>query len=227
MDIKSAVILITSAGSLLGGTLATHFASLGAKLVICDQDIELLNDTYHRCSIISDDVHYFKVDDYSLDSIHQLFDFVDEKFQRSPDVLVNNWPNAPLPGLISDQSAEQFSDKLTSLASTLFGFGQASAERMCLEKKEGVIVNVISVDNTNDFEGFENASSIVTGFTQSWAKELTPFNIRVGGVVPALSRSSRKSDYHWHQVRDELIRNTEYIVANDYFSGRIMAAEAS
>ncbi|OIQ25867.1 SDR family oxidoreductase [uncultured Vibrio sp.] len=227
MDIKSAVILITSAGSLLGGTLATHFASLGAKLVLCDQDIQQLNETYLRCRAISEEVYYFQVEDYSLTSIHQLFDFVDDKFQRSPDVLVNNWPNAPLPGLISNQSAEQFSHKLTTLASTLFGFGQASAERMCLEKKQGVIVNVISVDDGHDLEGFENASSIVTGFTQSWAKELTPFNIRVGGVVPALSRSSKNRDYHWPQVRDELIRNTEYIVANDYFSGRIMAAEAS
>ncbi|WGW01194.1 SDR family oxidoreductase [Vibrio sp. YMD68] len=227
MDIKSAVILITSAGSLLGGTLATHFSSLGAKLVLCDQNIHTLTDTYTRCKAISDDVYSFKVENYSLHSIHQLFDFIDEKFQRSPDVLVNNWPNSPLPGLTSNQSAEQFSDQLTTLASTLFGFGQASAERMCLEKKHGVIVNVISVDESKDFKGFENASSIVTGFTQSWAKELTPFNIRVGGVVPVLSHASKKSDYHWLQIQDELIRNTEYIVANDYFSGRIMSAEAT
>ena len=61
-----------------------------------------------------------------------------------------------------------------------------------LRKKGGVIVNVISIDNECEFEGFENASSIVTGFTQSWAKELTPFNIRVGGVVPVPNYSAKK-----------------------------------
>ena len=56
--------------------------------------------------------------------------------------------------------------------------------------------------------------------TQSWAKELTPFNIRVGGVVPTVEHDNT----HWAEVQDELIRNTEYIVSNDYFSGRVMAA---
>jgi NAD(P)-dependent dehydrogenase (short-subunit alcohol dehydrogenase family) len=112
------------------------------------------------------------------------------------------------------------------MASSLFGFGQATAERMMQEKKKGVIVNIVSYEDYRDLSGFENASSMVAGFTQSWAKELTPFNIRVGGVVPALSHVTNDDDYHWAEVQDELIRNTEYIVSNEYFSGRVMAAEA-
>ncbi|HFQ5059131.1 TPA: short-chain dehydrogenase, partial [Vibrio vulnificus] len=30
---------------------------------------------------------------------------------------------------------------------------------------------------------------------------------------------------HWAQVQDELIRNAEYIVANEYFSGRVVTTE--
>lgn len=64
---------------------------------------------------------------------------------------------------------------------------------------------------------------MVSGFTQSWAKELTPFNIRVGGVVPQVE-SANDEAVHWSEIREELIRNTEYIVANEYFSGRVMSA---
>ena len=47
------------------------------------------------------------------------------------------------------------------------------------EQKNGVIVNVIATPEYQDLSGFANAASMVAGFTQSWAKQLTPFNIRV------------------------------------------------
>lgn len=54
MDIKSAIILITSASSALGSTLATHFVRLGAKVILCDRDQQGLVDTYWRCHALSD-----------------------------------------------------------------------------------------------------------------------------------------------------------------------------
>ncbi len=87
---------------------------------------------------------------------------------------------------------------------------------------KGVIVNVIFYGDAKNDSGIENATCMVAGFTQSWAKELMPFNIRVGGVVPMNASNKRKE--HWAEVKDELIRNTEYIVANEYFSGRVMSA---
>lgn len=59
MDIKSAIILITSASSALGSTLATHFVRLGAKVILCDRDQQGLVDTYWRCHALSDQVAYF------------------------------------------------------------------------------------------------------------------------------------------------------------------------
>lgn len=63
---------------------------------------------------------------------------------------------------------------------------------------------------------------MVSGFTQSWAQELTPFNIRVGSC-PQIA-SANDEIVHWSEMREELIRNTEYIVSNEYFSGRVMSA---
>lgn len=220
MDIKSAVVLVTSAGSQVGSTLAYHFASLGATVVLCDKSSPQLQHTYQLCREISEQVHQFKVSDHSLQSIQDLFEFMDLRLQRSPDVLINTLTAQAMPNIFDHHASDVFTQRLSIMAATMFSFGQATAERMRKEKKNGVIVNVISHPEYQDLSGFDNATSMVAGFTQSWAKELTPFNIRVGGVVPTLEHDNS----HWAEIQDELIRNTEYIVSNDYFSGRVMAA---
>lgn len=220
MDIKAAVILVTSAGSQIGSTLAQHFVSLGATVILCDKKTPQLSQTYQQCSTISDQVFQFTLNDHSLASIQALFSFIDKNVKRSPDVLINALTAEAMPNIFDQRASDLFTQRLSLMAATLFTFGQATAERMCQEKKNGVIVNVIAYADYQDLSGFDNATSMVAGFTQSWAKELTPFNIRVGGVVPA----AQHHDSHWAEIQDELIRNTEYIVSNDYFSGRVMAA---
>ncbi|UUM31331.1 SDR family oxidoreductase [Vibrio japonicus] len=220
MNITNSVVLVTSAGSQLGSTLACHFVSLGATVVLCDKESHQLTDTFKLCREISSDVYQFPILDHSLESISALFAFIDQQIHRSPDVLINALTVEAMPNIFDHAASDAFTQNLALIAAKLFTYGQATAERMRQEKKHGVIVNVISHNNYQDISGLDNAASMVTGFTQSWAKQLTPFNIRVGGVVPNLEHHST----HWSKIRDELIRNTEYIVANDYFSGRVMAA---
>ncbi|ENM3847851.1 SDR family NAD(P)-dependent oxidoreductase [Vibrio cholerae] len=199
MDIKSAIILITSASSALGSTLATHFVKLGAKVILCDRDQQGLVDTYWRCHALSDQVAYFHLKDFSPESIETLLDMVDEK------------------------PSEQFIQQLAAIASSLFNFSHACSVRMRQRQTKGVIVNVVCYNTVQDRSGIVSANSMVSGFTQSWAQELTPFNIRVGGVVPQIA-SANDEIVHWSEMREELIRNTEYIVSNEYFSGRVMSA---
>ncbi|MDN3609513.1 SDR family oxidoreductase [Vibrio ostreicida] len=220
MDIKSAVVLVTSAGSQLGSTLAAHFASLGATVVLCDKSAAQLNESYLRCKSISPDIHQFALPDNSMEAINALFQFIDQSVHQSPDVLINTLTSQTMPNFFDKHAGDVFTQHLSLMAATLFSFGQVTAEKMRADKKNGVIVNVIAHANYHDLSGFENASSMVAGFTQSWAKALTPFNIRVGGVVPCYEQE----EIHWAEIHDEMIRNTEYIVSNDYFSGRVMAA---
>lgn len=220
MNITNSVVLITSAGSQLGSTLAYHFATLGATIVLCDKESSQFNDTYKLCREVSSHIHKFPISDHSIESIAALFEYIDRQLHRSPDVLINAITVEAMPNIFDHSASDAFTQSLALMAATLFTFGQATAERMREEKKNGVIVNVISHNDYQDLSGLDNATSMVAGFTQSWAKQLTPFNIRVGGVVPGVEKNS----LHWAEIRDELIRNTEYIVSNDYFSGRVMAA---
>lgn len=220
MNITNSVVLITSAGSQVGSTLACHFATLGATIVLSDKDTASLNETFKLCREVSSDVYQFPIADDSLSSLSTLFEFIDQEIQRSPDVLINTITVQSMPNIFDHSAGDAFTQNLALMAATLFTYGQATAEKMRQDKKQGVIVNVISHNNYQDMSGLDNAASMVAGFTQSWAKQLTPYNIRVGGVIPGVENGSM----HWAEVRDELIRNTEYIVSNDYFSGRVMAA---
>ncbi|QXC58339.1 SDR family oxidoreductase [Vibrio mimicus] len=223
MDIKDSTILITYASSALGSTLATHFVKQGAKVILCDRDLQGLVDTYWRCHAISNQVAYFHLSDFSPESIEHLLDLTEQQFSRVPDVLINNLPSAPLPSLIDEKPSGQFIEQLAAIASSLFNFSHACSVRMRQRRTKGVIVNVVCNNAQQGMSGMESANSMVSGFTQSWAKELNPFNIRVGGVVPQIL-SANDETVHWSEVREELIRNTEYIVSNEYFSGRVMSA---
>lgn len=227
MDIKNAVILITSAGSNLGCILANHFASLGAKVVATDTNVQKLYETTQSCNEInSTHIHSYPIDSYSETAIQGLFNEIERDLNRSVDVLINYWPSKPFPALTSSNSAQDFSQKLSALATPIFSFGQASAEKMRDSDKKNVIINMITYPQKGDSIGQENASSMVLGLTKSWAKELDPFNIRVGGIIPGSTLASDECKMeHWALVQDELIRSTEYIVSNEYFNGRVVAAE--
>ncbi|WP_083796291.1 SDR family oxidoreductase [Vibrio sp. AND4] len=226
MDIKESIILVTSAGSALGSTCSSHFAHLGATLVLCDQNPQSLKASYEQISAFSDKVYAINVFSDNTTSINLLFDQIESQLGATPDVIVNCWTSSPMPSLMSPEPMSTYINQIASAARFLFTYGQVGAEWFRAREKKGVIVNVISHDDHKDLTGVESMTALVAGFTHSWAKELTPFNIRVGGVIPSLNHSTEDVDKRqWAQIQDELVRNTAYIVTNDYFSGRVVTAE--
>ncbi|MCW8346719.1 SDR family oxidoreductase [Vibrio sp. ZSDZ65] len=224
MIIKDSVVLITSAGTTLGAMLAIHFSRLGAHVFLCDTDASKLHSTYVRCKDMTHQVEKVLISDISMPNIEQLFNAVEQKSGKVPDVLVNHWLSLPRQSLTDTISGRQFITQFSLLASSLFMFGQVAAERMS-QGQSGVIVNVVAQEPNQNLSDLDNTMSMVSGFTKSWAKELEPHNVRVGGVIPMKSHNFNISG-HWAEIQDELTRTTEYIVTNDYFSGRVVSTEA-
>ncbi|HCG5597942.1 TPA: SDR family oxidoreductase [Vibrio parahaemolyticus] len=226
MDIKESIILVTSAGSVIGRTCSSHFAHLGATLILCDQNSSALKASYDQIRVFTDKVYAMNVCSDNPTSINLLFDQIESQLRATPDVIVNCWTSSPMPSLMAPEPMSIYIDHLSSAARFLYTYGQVGAERFRARNKKGVIVNVISHDNHEDLTGVESMAALVSGFTHSWAKELTPFNIRVGGVIPSVSHTREDLDErHWAEIQDELVRNTAYIVSNEYFSGRVVATE--
>ncbi|WMN86501.1 SDR family oxidoreductase [Vibrio parahaemolyticus] len=226
MDIKESIILVTSAGSVIGRTCSSHFAHLGATLILCDQNADALKESYEQISAFTNKVFAMHVCSDDTTSINLLFDQIESELGATPDVVVNCWTSSPMPSLMAPEPMSIYIDHLSSAARFLYTYGQVAADRFRSRNKKGVIVNVISHDNHEDLTGVESLAALVSGFTHSWAKELTPFNIRVGGVIPSITHTKEDLDeIHWAEIQDELVRNTEYIVANEYFSGRVVSTE--
>ncbi|NLS14499.1 SDR family oxidoreductase [Vibrio sp. SM6] len=225
MDIRNALVLVTNAGSVLGRTTASHFAQLGGTLILCDEDKSKLDRTHHDLLTITRQVHSFHLKENDANGIQRLFQQIINEFGRAPNVLLNCWTSTPMPTLICDDDADDALRELTTTAKTLYGFSRVCAKQMQNANTSGVIVNVICCGGHQQLTGLDNVISLVSGFTHSWARDLTPFNIRVGGVVPSTNREyDHCSANHWSEIHDELVRNTAYIVGNDYFSGRVMTA---
>ena len=89
---------------------------------------------------------------------------MDHTVKRSPDVLINTLTAQAMPTIFDQQGSDLFTQRLSLMAATMFSFGQATAERMRNEQKNGVIVNVISHPDYQDLSGFDNATSMVAGF---------------------------------------------------------------
>ncbi len=221
MNIHNSVVVITSAGSHLGQPLALHFLSLGANVILVDNNEAQLNKTLNQCQAYSNNVFHYLLDDDSFESIQPLFSSITQHFPQGVDVLVNLCPNLPNASLIQDGNVDQYCGQMSKLASTMLCFGKLAAKQMLQHHKRGVIVN-LSCQNT-DYIDSSSYASVISGLTKSWAKELNPFNIRVGGILPCTDIHTGYRN-NWARLQDEMIRNTEYIVENDYFNGRVLDA---
>lgn len=221
MNIQNSVVVITSAGTHLGQNLAQHFLSLNANVILVDNNEISLTQALHHCQSYSSHVFQYLLDDESFESVQPLFSSINQQFDKGIDVLINLYPNLPTPSLIEEDQIDSYSYQYSKLATTMLCFSKLAARQMLHNQKRGVIVNLSS----HQQECLAQPSSLISDFTQNWARELMPFNIRVGGILP--SRSDNHSRQHsWARSCDELIRNTEYIVANDYFSGRVLDSYA-
>ncbi|WP_394239833.1 SDR family oxidoreductase [Vibrio astriarenae] len=223
MNIAQAVILVTAAGTMLGRTLAQHFALQGASVVITDTNESALNNTLTLCVAHTPNVYAHVMECQSIEANNALFDFVEHTNAQAPNIVVNLCTGFPNTDALEQTDSDTFVQQLAKATGSLLNLGKVAAERMKPHQQEGVIINIISDGQVGTLMGGDSASSIVAGFTKRWASELNPFNIRVGGIVPA--PRVNYSDSHIAASQDELVRHTEYIVANDYFNGRVMSAE--
>ncbi|AJR07985.1 short-chain dehydrogenase [Photobacterium gaetbulicola] len=228
MNIAHSVILITAAGSPLGKALSLHFASLGAKLALVDERQHALGQTLQACQAVGASCQSYLIPDLSERTIATLINNVHQHFGRI-EVLVNCWVGSELPSLLSPSSVDQFSRSMSEKATPFFTFGKQTAHYMRDHNCPGVIINLAANEDCQHNYIHSGSKAIVSGLTQSWAKELAEFNIRVGGVVPLTIDCPCNNHHHKlsSPLQYEIARSAEYIVANDYFNGRMIEAEVS
>ena len=200
--LKGKRILVTGGGTGLGKEMATHYASLGADIVICGRRLNVLEET-------ADEIksnHDVDVLAQSLDirSPQDVDDFIDQIFVTKPlDGLVNN-----AAGNFISPTKMLSPRGFDAIANIVFHgtfYVTHSVGRRWIEA--GLKGNIISILATWVWTGSPYvvpsamSKSAINAMTKSLAVEWGPYNIRVNAIAPgpfptegAWARLSPKGD---------------------------------
>ena len=200
--LKGKRIFVTGGGTGLGKEMATHYASLGADIVICGRRLNVLEET-------ADEIksnHNVDVLAQSLDirSPQDVDDFIDQIFATKPlDGLVNN-----AAGNFISPTKMLSPRGFDAIANIVFHgtfYVTHSVGRRWIEA--GLKGNIISILATWVWTGSPYvvpsamSKSAINAMTKSLAVEWGPYNIRVNAIAPgpfptegAWARLSPKGD---------------------------------
>lgn len=190
MHLQDQVALITGGAAGIGKATAEAFAREGARVVICDLNVEagqaLLPSLGPQAS-------FFAVDVTDRAAVQAWVDAVVAKYGRI-DVLVNNagiTRDAQLvsmvDGALFKQMGEDAFDAVVAVnLKGVFNCAQAVAPTM-IRQAGGVILNISSVVGLYGNFGQTNyaaTKSAVIGMTKVWSRELGRKGVRVNAVAP-------------------------------------------
>ena len=193
MRMKDKVVLITGGATGIGKATAIRFAEEGAKVVICDVNESLGQETVKLLGV---EATYHRVNVTNRAEVQAWVNEVVAKYGHI-DVLINN------AGILRDgllikfkegqlvgQMAEADFDQVISVnLKGTFNCAQAVAPIMA-GQASGVILNatsIVGIDGNFGQTNYVASKSGVIGMTKVWSRELGKFGIRVNAVAPGFT----------------------------------------
>lgn len=243
MQLQSKTVVITGAGRGIGRALAQRFARQGADIALLDLNPADLEVSRALCAEHGVAARSYVLDVTAEAQISKTLDGVVSDFGRL-DVLVNN------AGIVKDamllkvkdgavvgkMTLDQWQAVINVNLTGVFLCAREAAERMVALGNGGVIVNISSISRHGNVgqTNYTAAKSGVAAMTVTWAKELARYGIRVGAIAPGFTRtdilSSMKPEVLEKVIApvplrrlgepDEIAHTAQFIVENDFFTGR-------
>jgi 3-oxoacyl-[acyl-carrier protein] reductase len=208
--LKNKVALITGGAKGLGASIAHHFFNEGAKIILCDINLDEALKTAEK---INGTAYYMDVSNSK--NVQDVFIEIQSKFKQL-DILVNN---AGINGFEKRQDLLDERIKINNLQSKEFSetgkieshfdvtvnmtdeewmnmisvhlngtfFCTREALKIMNDMNKGSIINMGSVLGTTGGPSsphYSAAKAAILGFTRSTARELASRNIRVNAIAP-------------------------------------------
>jgi len=189
MGLTGRLALVTGGGSGIGRAVCQILARENANVVVSDINLAACHDTL---KLLKQSEHLALESDVSQStSVQTCFKQIQEKYCRSPDIIVNS------AGITKDgwflRMKEEDYDKVMDInLKGTFLVTQSAATFMKEEKLKGSIINIASIVGKTGNMGQANYSASkagVIGFTKTAAKELGQFGIRVNVILPGFIKT--------------------------------------
>jgi 3-oxoacyl-[acyl-carrier protein] reductase len=245
MDLKNKVVVVTGAGRGLGRGMATAFAAKGANVAVVDLNEADIEQTVGLCAELGVKAKGYKVNVAKEEDVVKLFDDVVADFGTVHGVVNNAGITRDgllvkaKDGEITKMSLQQWQAVIDVNLTGVFLCGREAAAKMIqLGVEEGVIVSISSLARQGSFgqTNYSAAKAGVVAMTESWAKELSRYNIRTGAIAPGTINTDMIAAMK-PEARDRLIgavplkrlgepsniaNAATFIFENDYFTGRVI-----
>jgi NAD(P)-dependent dehydrogenase (short-subunit alcohol dehydrogenase family) len=179
------VSLVTGTGRGAGNGIATEMGKDGGVVVVCDLDPETSERSAEEVRAGGAEALSIPCDVSDEQAVEQMFDTIRERYGRL-DVLINTVAWIDPPGPIVDLPTDRWHKALrTNLDSVMYT--TRAAMRTMIPAKQGVIINVSSLNGTRGFPdrpSYGATKAAVINFTQTTAMEGREHNIRANCLVP-------------------------------------------
>jgi 3-oxoacyl-[acyl-carrier protein] reductase len=243
MELRNRTIVITGAARGLGAAMAQRLAPHGPKLALVDLKAEDLATVSGACRQLGATVHAFGANVANEADVVRLFDEIVGQC-GAVHALVNN------AGITRDALLIKFRDGKVEAKMSLaqwqsvidvnltgvFLCGREAAERMIVAGNPGCIINISSISRAGNAgqTNYSAAKAGVAAMAVTWAKELARYQIRAAAIAPGFintemvagmkpeAREKLTSGIPLKRMGepDEIASTVEFILQNDYVSGR-------
>jgi len=245
MQVQDKVFVITGGARGLGAGMAAHLASQGAHIALIDIDQASVDSAAGALLSQGIKAKGYGCDITNEEQVENTFASIKSDF-GGVHGLVNNaglmrdgmLVKVKDGELVGKMSLQQWQSVIDVNLTGTFLCGREAASIMAQQGEGGVIVNVSSVSRAGN-AGQTNYSATKAGVASmvvTWAKELARYKIRVGGIAPGVIATEMTAQMKPEAIErmlsavplrrlgevDEMAHTLQYIVENDFFTGRII-----
>ncbi len=250
MDLQDKTIVITGAARGLGAAMARRLAPHRPGLALVDLTADSLGEVAEACRKLGAAVKTYGANVARESDVVKLFEQI-VRDCGGVDALVNN------AGITRDALLVKFTDgKLAAKMSVeqwqavidvnltgVFLCGREAAQRMVEGGRKGCIINISSISRAGNMgqTNYSAAKAGVAAMAVTWARELSRYGIRAAAVAPgfintemvaAMKPEAREKLVAGIPLKrtgepDEIAHTVEFILLNDYVSGRVFEIDGA
>lgn len=187
-NLDGKIALVTGASRGIGEAIAKTLAEHGARVILASRKLEALRRVEEEIVQAGGSADSIACHVGEMAQIDALFAQIGGRFGRL-DILVNNAGTNPFFGDVLSAD-EKVWDKTCDVNLKGCFFMSQHAAKLMKQAGEGAIVNVASVNGVRPppFQGIYSITKAgIIAMTQSFAKELAPYRIRVNALLPGLT----------------------------------------